>query len=114
MYCVSVLPISLYFMYLFFFFQAEDGMRDWSVTGVQTCALPISLPSEAALSDACDGLRDDRRTSLRLAIILLKPAMMFGDHPEDHRRRRIVPLLMVVSACADNAHMLYGDRKSVV
>src|SRR3989339_1661901 len=27
-----------------FFFQAEDGIRDWSVTGVQTCALPISLP----------------------------------------------------------------------
>src|ERR1019366_10052896 len=24
------------------FFQAEDGIRDWSVTGVQTCALPIS------------------------------------------------------------------------
>src|SRR5438093_4428882 len=28
---------------VFFFFQAEDGIRDWSVTGVQTCALPISL-----------------------------------------------------------------------
>src|SRR5437016_9485761 len=27
----------------FFFFQAEDGIRDWSVTGVQTCALPIWL-----------------------------------------------------------------------
>src|SRR5260370_42531840 len=27
--------------YLFFFFQAEDGIRDSSVTGVQTCALPI-------------------------------------------------------------------------
>ena len=27
----------------FFFFQAEDGIRDWSVTGVQTCALPISV-----------------------------------------------------------------------
>src|SRR5262249_58888392 len=27
---------------LLFFFQAEDGIRDWSVTGVQTCALPIS------------------------------------------------------------------------
>src|SRR5438046_10742013 len=27
---------------LCFFFQAEDGIRDWSVTGVQTCALPIS------------------------------------------------------------------------
>src|SRR5438046_8536866 len=25
-----------------FFFQAEDGIRAWSVTGVQTCALPIS------------------------------------------------------------------------
>src|SRR5205823_8559855 len=29
---------------LFFFFQAEDGIRDKLVTGVQTCALPISLP----------------------------------------------------------------------
>jgi len=26
---------------LFFFFQAEDGIRDRDVTGVQTCALPI-------------------------------------------------------------------------
>src|SRR5437016_6698415 len=35
----------------FFFFQAEDGIRDWSVTGVQTCALPISphLYSRTAL-----------------------------------------------------------------
>src|SRR5437763_2844562 len=29
-------------MYSCFFFQAEDGIRDTSVTGVQTCALPIS------------------------------------------------------------------------
>src|SRR5207237_8318811 len=29
------------FFVLFFFFQAEDGIRDSSVTGVQTCALPI-------------------------------------------------------------------------
>src|SRR5437867_7183724 len=28
---------------LFFFFQAEDGIRDRTVTGVQTCALPIFL-----------------------------------------------------------------------
>src|SRR2546430_3027916 len=27
--------------YFFFFFQAEDGIRDLTVTGVQTCALPI-------------------------------------------------------------------------
>ena len=29
---------------VFFFFQAEDGIRDDLVTGVQTCALPICLP----------------------------------------------------------------------
>src|SRR2546422_11262508 len=29
---------------MFFFFQAEDGIRDVAVTGVQTCALPISRP----------------------------------------------------------------------
>src|SRR5690606_39393772 len=35
-----------YFHYAsFFFFQAEDGIRDFHVTGVQTCALPISMPS---------------------------------------------------------------------
>src|SRR5689334_12208731 len=33
--------ISLSFLF-FFFFQAEDGIRDGTVTGVQTCALPIS------------------------------------------------------------------------
>src|SRR5690349_22995234 len=29
------------FLFFFFFFQAEDGIRDLYVTGVQTCALPI-------------------------------------------------------------------------
>src|SRR5690606_39589735 len=28
--------------FIYFFFQAEDGIRDFHVTGVQTCALPIS------------------------------------------------------------------------
>src|SRR5256885_3898914 len=32
----------------FFFFQAEDGIRDYKVTGVQTCALPISVASRLA------------------------------------------------------------------
>src|SRR2546429_9783435 len=35
---------------LFFFFQAEDGIRDVAVTGVQTCALPISLVFVAPIS----------------------------------------------------------------
>src|SRR5256885_7402335 len=35
--------ISKWILFCFFFFQAEDGIRDYKVTGVQTCALPISL-----------------------------------------------------------------------
>src|SRR2546430_8324881 len=34
----------------FFFFQAEDGIRDLTVTGVQTCALPI-LPHREELAE---------------------------------------------------------------
>src|SRR5207245_7272366 len=34
--------VSLFLLCIFFFFQAEDGIRDATVTGVQTCALPIS------------------------------------------------------------------------
>src|SRR2546426_9002934 len=37
--CYSV---TLLYLFFFFFFQAEDGIRDYKVTGVQTCALPIS------------------------------------------------------------------------
>src|SRR2546423_4035766 len=33
----------MYIFCIFFFFQAEDGIRDKLVTGVQTCALPISM-----------------------------------------------------------------------
>src|SRR5207249_6676512 len=46
---------------VFFFFQAEDGVRDRNVTGVQTCALPISrsAPTEqdARESRRCRGRR---------------------------------------------------------
>src|SRR5947207_10451348 len=35
----------------FFFFQAEDGIRDHCVTGVQTCALPISMVGIATAAE---------------------------------------------------------------
>src|SRR2546430_3726980 len=38
--CLYYTPLFIFFF--FFFFQAEDGIRDLTVTGVQTCALPIS------------------------------------------------------------------------
>src|SRR5690606_40505595 len=44
-----------------FFFQAEDGIRDFHVTGVQTCALPIS--PRVSRRAARRGLADARRES---------------------------------------------------
>src|SRR5205823_9926371 len=41
MICLCFLS-TIVFFFFFFFFQAEDGIRDKLVTGVQTCALPIS------------------------------------------------------------------------
>src|SRR2546422_8827696 len=37
-----MMPDGVHLVFVFFFFQAEDGIRDVAVTGVQTCALPIS------------------------------------------------------------------------
>src|SRR2546427_1517238 len=44
-----------------FFFQAEDGIRDLTVTGVQTCALPISPGSPSAPTPHKKEVRSDRR-----------------------------------------------------
>src|SRR5437660_10765269 len=62
--------VLLYFI-VFFFFQAEDGIRDGHVTGVQTCALPISGPpwtntvpsSSRALSSAIAAPRSPPKIS---------------------------------------------------
>src|SRR5437764_7444638 len=65
MYFLSVLSA----MFCFFFFQAEDGIRDTSVTGVQTCALPIwarhsvraaALSKNPPVFRACPGKRRAR------------------------------------------------------
>src|SRR3989441_2423633 len=53
----------MYFIFFFFFFQAEDGIRDKLVTGVQTCALPILAlvppPVLHALKTLAAGLTND-------------------------------------------------------
>src|SRR5688572_19014659 len=46
----------LFFLFFFFFFQAEDGIRDLTVTGVQTCALPIC-------GQSLQGRGEDRSTA---------------------------------------------------
>src|ERR1022692_2341644 len=52
--------------FFFFFFQAEDGIRDYKVTGVQTCALPISNHS----------LQPVERRSSAFAIDIVCPARL--------------------------------------
>src|SRR2546425_6061872 len=59
--------------FIFFFFQAEDGIRDKLVTGVQTCALPISL--RAAIDSARLSSQGTRYgPALKLARKLLEPS----------------------------------------
>src|SRR2546426_3480850 len=49
---------------LFFFFQAEDGIRDYKVTGVQTCALPISCQH----ADVCSLIKAILKHFIRLQL----------------------------------------------
>src|SRR5437762_14062534 len=49
---------------MLFFFQAEDGIRDTSVTGVQTCALPISARYVSSTSAPAGHGRGIRRVTL--------------------------------------------------
>src|SRR5699024_11674449 len=50
---------------IIFFFQAEDGIRDRNVTGVQTCALPISLARPQAAASAAATMSQDVRRPRR-------------------------------------------------
>src|SRR5256885_13748140 len=66
---------------MLFFFQAEDGIRDYKVTGVQTCALPISEERPQWYDDPGSELRghpvavewDDAHRRVRLAIFRQYP-----------------------------------------
>src|SRR5258708_31793091 len=95
-------PTSAIVRYQFFFFQAEDGIRDDLVTGVQTCALPISFSaseperSEAEKADAA------ARRKLTFSYYGLIPS------PEDTTGTK--PALGYVAGSNGN----WVDRKSVV
>src|SRR2546429_7079048 len=56
-------------LYIFFFFQAEDGIRDVAVTGVQTCALPIYDLRSTSLNTETDRMPNSRQARrIRTAI----------------------------------------------
>src|SRR5699024_9108836 len=58
-----------------FFFQAEDGIRDRNVTGVQTCALPISIKKPSSLLISAHSsiltLRSSPSTDIQTSVVLL-------------------------------------------
>src|SRR5437867_9571533 len=58
-----------------FFFQAEDGIRDRTVTGVQTCALPICPPAAARFA-ARGGARPPAGTAARSPRLERQPRLL--------------------------------------
>src|SRR6185312_11426431 len=68
-------------LYFFFFFQAEDGIRDLIVTGVQTCALPISVGARATHATAYHRTKFAAEEEVRnsgIPYVILRPSLIFG------------------------------------
>src|SRR3712207_7302809 len=73
---------------MFFFFQAEDGIRDIGVTGVQTCALPIygSSRCERVMANGLDANRDHLKFDIEETKIIheafnkFKPEVVVDTH----------------------------------
>src|SRR5688572_31831188 len=114
------------FVFFFFFFQAEDGIRDLTVTGVQTCALPIF--DELALTTTVAELHRDfpdldcvpvlgdcgDPAVIRHALKLAEPEAVFHaaaykqvplleDQLREAVRNNVLATDTVARACRDNA-----------
>src|SRR2546426_5771110 len=80
LYC-SFLSVVFFF---FFFFKAEDGIRYYKVTGVQTCALPISAHPHPGRALHGDGGVQPPAATVR------RPAVARGDHSARRSEERRV------------------------
>src|SRR2546427_9077714 len=83
-----LVALSHHIMFFFFFFQAEDGIRDLTVTGVQTCALQICTIDRV---ESYFGLRKislgkDEKGFTRLCLNT-KPYFQFGPLDRSEERR---------------------------
>src|SRR5438445_6517862 len=88
------------FCLIFFFFQAEDGIRDIGVTGVQTCALPISVCS-SLVSNGLSIFSRSRLTSTSTMFVC-------GSKLYSHTCERII----VFETTRPALRIRYSDRKS--
>src|SRR5690348_17364230 len=79
------LLFCFFFIFFFFFFQAEDGIRDGRVTGVQTCALPISsacrVPSTPTIRKPYVALVSPIRSNQKWTRIDRKSTRLNSSHP---------------------------------
>src|SRR5437868_14213252 len=74
------LLVVLLFVFFIFFFQAEDGIRDRNVTGVQTCALPISFDLQLGDEKAAVAwLVAEKKVKSDLPVRDFKLTPQFGD-----------------------------------
>src|SRR5256885_7731760 len=75
-----VMMTRLLIVFFFFFFQAEDGIRDYKVTGVQTCALPIFLAdkqiAQAHFEEAAAGPELDLESYKKLRTYLREAGLV--------------------------------------
>src|SRR5256885_10205242 len=66
-------------MLLYFFFQAEDGIRDYKVTGVQTCALPISGEMQVLLTEKLKNLVNDPQVTVIVKAVKSRKVFLMGN-----------------------------------
>src|SRR5438874_3041333 len=102
-------------VYFFFFFQAEDGIRDLYVTGVQTCALPISeraarQPGEHQREERAGGGHDRPPAH---PDELLPTRVLFYAHEEAGRPEGAAADFQVPPAIAPAAQHAYPVRPQV-
>src|SRR5688500_20394931 len=91
---------------MLFFFQAEDGIRDYKVTGVQTCALPISATAPASAAAPSSSVRRTARqashSASRSAVHHVAPRGTASSRSEERRVGR---------ECSSRRGALRGNRK---
>src|SRR5439155_17341096 len=76
--------VSTFSIYFFFFFQAEDGIRDGHVTGVQTCALPI-FPFDQLACQPAQFLRREGKADFEKIGAARQPFEMLRPRSEERR-----------------------------
>ena len=88
---------------MFFFFQAEDGIRDYEVTGVQTCALPIYLGEDSKNTVAIYSTNNTAKNTLfSSGVFKLKQ----GRHLEQNDRGKA----LIYEVFAQKNNLKIGDR----